>query len=70
MRLDNDYIKISWITNKNQHSQNSINSYKKIQSSPENYFQKKNITFTKKINSTNRESVFYFKFASLLFNNP
>jgi len=41
-----------------------------VHGSPDNPFLKKNITYADEINLTYRESVFSFKFAALIFNNP
>lgn len=41
-----------------------------VTGSPENPFLKKNITYADEINLTYRESVFSFRFAALIFNNP
>ena len=38
--------------------------------SPDNTFLKENITYAKEINLTYKESVFSFRFAALIFNNP
>ena len=42
----------------------------KVTPYPENTFLKKNINYAKEINLTYKESVFSFKFAALIFNNP
>ncbi|MEO8664579.1 MAG: two-component regulator propeller domain-containing protein [Ignavibacteria bacterium] len=41
-----------------------------VKSSPENKILKQNITHTKEITITHKESVFSFEFAALIFNNP
>ena len=43
---------------------------KLVEGSPDNPFLKKNITYADEINLTYKESVFSFKFAALIFNNP
>lgn len=43
---------------------------KPVTGSPDNPFLKKNITYADEINLTYRESVFSFRFAALIFNNP
>lgn len=43
---------------------------KPVTGGPDNPFLKKNITYADEINLTYKESVFSFKFAALIFNNP
>lgn len=41
-----------------------------VEGSPDNPYLKKNITYAEEINLTYKESVFSFRFASLIYNNP